>query len=197
MTTTFTNETEDLDLMQALTGRSTDALEQLHRRYRPILKSIVYQVVHDDAESEDVLQDVFLQVWERAKNYSAQKGKVVNWLATLARRRAIDRLRQKGAYRRATDRFEEACETGSHEAVGDSFAHHDAEKNDLMAFLRTHLDALPEQQHRAIEMAYLENRSQREISALTGTPLGTVKTRIELGMKKLAKSVGSVREAVI
>src|SRR5690606_20124616 len=99
-------QTEDRALIEGIIDRKPEALADLHARYRGILRSIVLQVIHDQAEAEDVLQEVLLQVWERAESYSAHKGKLVSWLCTLARRRAIDRLRQQSAYRRATDRFE-------------------------------------------------------------------------------------------
>ncbi len=67
------------------------------------------QVLHDETEADDVLQEVLLQVWNRAESYSARKGKLISWLCTLARRRAIDRLRQHSAYQRATDRYEVSC----------------------------------------------------------------------------------------
>ena len=107
MEMTLDNDTwlEDQRLMDGVLRRLPDALERLHKRYRVVLKSIIMQVLHDETESDDVLQEVFLQVWDRAHSYSSRKGKLMSWLCTLARRRAIDRLRQQSAYRRATDRY--------------------------------------------------------------------------------------------
>ena len=104
MEMTLDNDTwlEDQRLMDGVLRRLPDALERLHKRYRVVLKSIIMQVLHDETESDDVLQEVFLQVWDRAHSYSSRKGKLMSWLCTLARRRAIDRLRQQSAYRRAT-----------------------------------------------------------------------------------------------
>ena len=111
MEMTLENESvlEDRQLMKDILRRVPDALDRLHKRYRAVLKSIIMQVLHDEAEADDVLQEVFLQVWDRAPSYSSGKGKLVSWLCTLARRRAIDRLRQQSAYRRATDRYEVSC----------------------------------------------------------------------------------------
>lgn len=159
-----------------------------------MLKSIVMQVLHDDADAEDVLQEIFLQVWDRAASYSAGKGKVVSWLCTLARRRAIDRLRQHSAYRRATDRYEVSCNHPDKELGEIHTVEREAYHDDLRGLLETHLTALPPHQEQAVRMAFLENRSQREISALTNTPLGTVKTRIELGIKKLTNAFEGLRE---
>ena len=99
----------DQELMNGVLGRVPGALDRLHKRYRVVLKSIIMQVLHDETEADDVLQEVFLQVWDRASSYSSRKGRLMSWLCTLARRRAIDRLRQQSAYRRATDRYEISC----------------------------------------------------------------------------------------
>jgi RNA polymerase sigma-70 factor (ECF subfamily) len=133
------------------------------------------QVLHDETEADDVLQEVFLQVWNRAPSYSSGKGKLMSWLCTLARRRAIDRLRQHAAYRRATDRYEVSCK---HLEKGEQEFHsveREAFRDDLRSLLRHHLDALPPNQQEVIHLAFFQEKSQREISALTKIPLGTVK----------------------
>ena len=187
---------EDQQLMNGILRRLPEALERLHKRYRVLLKSIIMQVLHDETEAEDVLQEVFLQVWDRAPSYSSRKGKLMSWLCTLARRRAIDRLRQHSAYRRATDRYEVSC---NHPNKGTDESHtveREAFRDELRSLLDQQLDALPPNQREVIRMAFLEEKSQREISALTQTPLGTVKTRIELGIKKLSHAFGGLREKV-
>lgn len=199
METTLDNNIvwEDQQLMDGLLSRLPEALERLHRRYRAVLKSIIMQVLHDETEADDVLQEVLLQVWNRAESYSARKGKLISWLCTLARRRAIDRLRQHSAYQRATDRYEISCNHPDKEFDQTHVVERDACRDDLRELLCQHLQALPPQQQQVIRLAYFENRSQREISALTDTPLGTVKTRIELGIKKLSHSIGGMREKVM
>jgi RNA polymerase sigma-70 factor, ECF subfamily len=199
MEMTLENESvlEDQQLMKDILRRVPDALDRLHKRYRAVLKSIIMQVLHDEAEADDVLQEVFLQVWDRAPSYSSGKGKLVSWLCTLARRRAIDRLRQQGAYRRATDRYEVSCNL-SKKGVNESQAvERDAFREDLRSLLRQHFVALPANQQEVIRLAFFEEKSQREISAFTQTPLGTVKTRIELGIKKLSHTLGGLREKVV
>lgn len=188
---------EDGELMEGLIRRVPEALERLHRRYRVVLRSIVMQVLHDEAETDDVLQEIFLQVWNRAASYSPRKGKLVSWLCTLARRRAIDRLRQHSAYRRATDRYEVSCNHQDKEMSERHTVERDACLDDLRELLQRHLHALPPHQEEAIRMAFLENRSQREISNLTHTPLGTVKTRIELGIKKLTHAFEGMRKEML
>jgi RNA polymerase sigma-70 factor, ECF subfamily len=187
---------EDQQLMNGVLRRLPDALERLYKRYKVALKSIIMQVLHDETEADDVLQEVFLQVWDRAPNYSSRKGKLMSWLCTLARRRAIDRLRQQSAYRRATDRYEVSC---AHFGKGNSQSRtveSEAFRDDLRSLLYQHLVALPPTQQEVIRLAFFEEKSQREISALTRTPLGTVKTRIELGIKKLSHALGGLRDKV-
>jgi RNA polymerase sigma factor (sigma-70 family) len=99
----------DQHLMNGILERQPAALDHLYTRYGGMLKSIIMQVLHDDSEADDVLQEVLVQVWDRATTYSSSKGKLMSWLSTLARRRAIDRLRQHSAYRRVTDRYEISC----------------------------------------------------------------------------------------
>lgn len=188
---------EDRQLMEELVQQDPRALERLHQRYRAVLKSIIMQVLHDDADAEDVLQDVFIQVWERATSYSAEKGKLLSWLATLARRRAIDRVRQHSAYRRATDRYEIACNHPDKDVGESHTVERAAHRDELKEIMERHLCLLPPPQRQAIHMTFFEGKSQREISSLTGTPLGTVKTRIELGIKKLHLSIGSLREQIM
>jgi RNA polymerase sigma-70 factor, ECF subfamily len=187
---------EDQQLMNGILRRLPEALERLYKRYRVVLKSIIMQVLHDETEADDVLQEVFLQVWNRAPSYSSGKGKLMSWLCTLARRRAIDRLRQHSAYRRATDRYEVSC---NHSDKGIDESHtveREAFRDDLRSLLDQQLNTLPPNQQQVIRLAFLEEKSQREISALTQTPLGTVKTRIELGIKKLSHAFGGLREKV-
>lgn len=172
-------------------------MEELYRRYATLLKSVIMRVLHDESEADEILQDVFCQVWEHVDHYSATKGKLSSWLCTLARRRAIDRLRQRSAYRRATKRYEI-----SYRHLGNCFERlHTVERqvfnNDLGFLLRQHLAALPAQQRDVIRMAFFEQKSQREISKPTNIPLGTVKTRIELGLRKLSKRLVEKRSQVL
>jgi len=103
----------DRHIMNGVLRRLPESLEQVYKRYGTVLKSIIMQVLHNEAEAEDVLQEVFLQVWDRAPSYCSEKGTLVAWLCTIARRRAIDRLRQQNAYLHATDRCEVSCQSSN------------------------------------------------------------------------------------
>src|ERR1044072_3892045 len=80
----------DLELMQAIQAEDPEALSQLYDRYNGILKALILRVVHNEAEAEDLLQEIFMEIWNQAKNFPSQKGKPLGWMVTLARRRAID-----------------------------------------------------------------------------------------------------------
>lgn len=185
----------DEALMQAITEREQLALSELCVRYGKMLKAVVAHVVHEDAEADDVLQEIFLQIWKEAANYSPRAGKPLGWVVTLARRRAIDRLRRRQAYGRAKDRFEEQIEQQADVWVRNGI---DAEliRSDLRRFLERQMESLPTSQREAIELSFFKGLSQREIASRTNTPLGTVKTRLELGMRKLTSCVRPLRRKV-
>ena len=96
----------DLDLMRRIQMEEPDALALLYDRYNGILKALILRVIHNEAEADDLLQEIFMEIWNQARNFSAQKGKPLGWMVTLARRRAIDGLRKKQAYSRAGERLQ-------------------------------------------------------------------------------------------
>ncbi|HEX8295422.1 MAG TPA: sigma-70 family RNA polymerase sigma factor [Chthoniobacteraceae bacterium] len=188
---------EDEALMGSLVEQKPEALRQLYTRYRSVLRGVVMRVVHDEADADDVLQDVFLQLWTRADSYSPSKGKPLGWLITLARRRAIDRLRQRSAYRRATDRFEVESRHPKKEASENHTVERAAFHDDLRQLLNKLIARLPTAQREVVEKAFFEGMSQREIAARMQLPLGTVKTRIELGLRKLSAVVVASRQKIL
>src|SRR5678815_4215875 len=100
----------DFELMKGIQAGEADALSQLYDRYNGILKALILRVIHNEAEADDLLQEIFMEIWNQAKNFSSQKGKPLGWIVTLARRRAIDGLRKKQAYVRAEERLQEETE---------------------------------------------------------------------------------------
>ena len=175
----------DEDLMAAIQQRDARALETLMQRYRRLLKSAIMRTVNDDAGAEDVVQECFLELWKQADHYSPTKGRPLAWLMTLGKRRAIDHLRRSMAYCRAKDRMEVSIQQ-SDTFTQDSSA--DCEQADIGRVLGEHLTLLPDAQKEVIELAFLKGMSQREVAQATHTPLGTVKTRMELGLKKLRQT---------
>ncbi len=184
-------------LMEAIAkDKSEVALEQLHARHKAVLRGVIARVIYNDADVDDTLQDVFIQVWNRADTYSPEKGKVAGWLIVLARRRALDRLRQSYAYGKACDRFEingkaETATTFNH------YSSDKAEGSDLQDLFVNLMSKLPPAQEQMLRMAYFEGKSQRQIAATLSLPLGTVKTRVELGMKKLSKAVLPLKGKIV
>jgi RNA polymerase sigma-70 factor (ECF subfamily) len=183
----------DLELMTAIQAEDPDALSMLYDRYNGILKALILRVIHNDAEADDLLQEIFMEIWNQAKNFSAQKGKPLGWMVTLARRRAIDGLRKKQAYARAEERLQNETEQQP-----DAWVHNvtEAEINlgDTRQLIRQVIDALPPPQQQAVELAFFRGMSQREIAANTNTPLGTVKTRLELGLKKIYDGLKELKD---
>ena len=96
--------------MHGIQQEDPEALSKLYDRYNGIIKALILRVVHNEAEADDLLQEIFMELWNQAKNFSAQKGKPLGWMVTLARRRAIDGLRKKQAYMRAGERLQNETE---------------------------------------------------------------------------------------
>lgn len=178
----FTDEA----LMMMIKAQGHEALDLLHDRYAKLLTSVSMQVLHDSADAEDLIQDVFIEIWERAANYDPNKGRPLSWIATLTRRRSIDRLRKRETYCRVEERF--AVEAEIRE---DSWTHvhEDLMQSERHTHLTRALAALPDAQRSAIRFAYHEQMTQREIAAHTGIPLGTIKMRLKLALRKLASSL--------
>ena len=178
--------------MLAIQAEDPDALSQLYDRYNGILKAFILRVVHNESEADDLLQEVFMEIWKQARNFSAQKGKPLGWMVTLARRRAIDGLRKRQAYARAEERLQAEIEQQPSAWV-QNVTEQDIRSGDTRALMAKVISSLPEAQQQAIELAFFQGMSQREIAANTNTPLGTVKTRLELGLKKIYEALKELK----
>jgi RNA polymerase sigma-70 factor (ECF subfamily) len=186
-------EPTDLELMEGIQREDPEALSKLYDRYGGIIKALVLRVVHNEPEADDLLQEIFMELWNQAKAFSPQKGKPLGWMVTLARRRAIDGLRKKQAYLRAGERFQI-----EREQQPDAWVHNATEEeinsSDTRVLIRKVINGLPPAQQRAIDLAFFRGMSQREIAAHTNTPLGTVKTRLELGLKKIYDGLKELKD---
>jgi RNA polymerase sigma-70 factor, ECF subfamily len=171
-------------LMGQIKDRDESALAELHRRHAPLLRSVVSRVMNNEADIDDLIQEIFVELWNRADSYSEQKGKALGWIVTLARRRAIDRLRKKQAYQRAEERLHLEPMSWIHHGPDE-----DAGTTDLSGIFKKLLTQLPEAQRQALHLSYYCGMSQREIAAQTGIPLGTIKTRLELALRKVRNAV--------
>src|ERR1041385_7089899 len=186
-------EPPDLELMQGIQNEDPDALSKLYDRYNGILKALILRVIHNESEADDLLQEIFMEIWNQAKNFSSHKGKPLGWMVTLARRRAIDGLRKKQAYARAEERLQSETEQQP-----EAWVHNATEEeimlSDTRVLIRKVISSLPPAQQQAIDLAFFRGMSQREIAAKTNTPLGTVKTRLELGLKKIYDGLKDLRD---
>jgi len=182
----------DAELMEAVGRRESDAIQEIYKRYESTLRSVIQSVLHDEGETDDTLNDVFLQLWDQSDRYDAAKG-LHGFLVTMARRRALDRLRRRLAYRRATDRFEieakamYANETRTHDLPPNS---------DLLDLLHRIIDTLPILQQEVVNLTFFEGLSQREIAASKSIALGTVKTRLQLAHKKLFNQLAPLQAMI-
>jgi RNA polymerase sigma-70 factor (ECF subfamily) len=189
------SEASDESLMKAITHRRSSALNELYSRYGGRLKSMIGTVVHEEGEADDVLQDIMIQIWRDARKYSPKAGRPLGWIVTMTRRRAIDRVRRRQAYARAKERYSDTLDgrfpIKSLKPSSEEVAH-----NDMRTFLNQHLQRLPPLQREAVTMSFFKGMSHREIAQATNTPLGTVKTRLELGLQKLTQAVGPLRNKI-
>ena len=178
-------ELPDVELLHAVARGDEAALARLYDAYRVILFGLLVRILNSREEAEDILQDVFIQVWRRAKDFDEKRGRPFTWLVTLARSRAIDRLRQLSARQRLADG---AAREQTHE-VSDALT--DTVKVAQQQVVRRALSELPEEQKRTLVLAYFDGLTQSEIAAKLNAPLGTIKTRMRSGMIKLRALLGS------
>ncbi|PYS41944.1 MAG: hypothetical protein DMG14_05555 [Acidobacteria bacterium] len=175
-------EHEDRELIQRMASKDANALDAFYTRYNRVAFSLVLRIVGKREDAEDVLTDVFWQVWQQSPRYDASRGKPVAWLLTIARTRAIDRLRSSGRHEIQIDNLDQQKDPSLTAAVPDPFV-----LTDTRAAVQDALQSLPEQQRIALEMAYFQGMSHAEIAIALGQPLGTVKDRIRTGMMHLRK----------
>ena len=183
----------DVDLMLGIQSGDADALSQLYDRYNGIMRALILRIIHNETETDDLLQEVFMEIWNQAKNFSAEKGKPLGWMVTLTRRRAIDALRKKQAYARAEERLQAEPERQPLAWV-ENATEKDIEAGDTRVLMAKVINSLPEAQQQVIELAFFRGMSQREIAFHTNIPLGTVKTRLELGLKKIYDGLKELRD---
>ena len=174
----------DEDLMSGLVERDVGALETLYDRYSTFVFSVALRVLSDRGLAEDIVQEVFLQLWRRPTSYDAAHGRFISWLASVARNRSIDELRRRSRRMRIEEPGEDVAEAiASDDRTSDPAR--EAELGEERAAVRAAMQALPPEQRRVLQLAYFGGLTQVEIARHTESPLGTVKTRMRLGMQKL------------
>ncbi len=173
----------DEQLMRRIQHGEEAALAAIHRRHHRLLRMVISRMIYNDHDVDDLVQETLMEIWRHAASYCVDKGNARSWIVTLARRRTIDRIRRMSAYGRAQDRFRQesttVCESlnlGADEVAAQS------ERGDALSRMLTNL---PQAQQEVVQLAFFNGLSQRQIAAQTGIPLGTIKTRLELGLRKL------------
>lgn len=172
-------------LLSAMARGEKAALGRLYDLLAKPLYSLAYRVLNDSAEAQDIVQDVFLQLWNKAAVYETNRGSVFAWAATLTRNRAIDRLRMRK--RRAEIIAESAAEI--HEVAPSSSGADNLWLQEQAGAVRTALTTLAPEQKAAIELAFFTGLTQQEIAAQLNEPLGTIKARIRRGLLKLREAL--------
>lgn len=177
---------DDFRLMDAIAARDAAALSALYDRHAPGVMGVCLRILRDRAEAEEVAGDVFIEIWNRAERFDPTRGHPVAYLLSLARSRAIDRLRSR--VRR--DRIFSAPEDVDARSAADPF------QDSSIAQMRVHLEralaGLQPGQREALELAYFDGMSHSEVAAQLGEPLGTVKTRIRQGLLRLRERLAAV-----
>jgi RNA polymerase sigma-70 factor (ECF subfamily) len=171
----------DEPLIGRVQAKDQTAMGAIFDRYAAMVYSVALRVLKDPGQAEDVMQEIFLQVWNRPDRFTQGRGSLGAWLAVIARNRSIDLLRQ----RRPTEPCEDVVlESGTNLAS-------EVERNTMMTKVRGVLRNLPQEQQKSLELAFFQGLTHAEIAERTGDPLGTVKTRIRAGLAALRKGVGA------
>lgn len=174
------SEPAELELLQRIQQGDEEALLVLHRRYAGLVYSVAYRVLNEQMAAEEVTQDTFLRLWHRADTFDPARGEFVPWLVTIARRQAIDTLR-----RQQRDPLRDPLLLDDNPDAWENALPADDTQSTARHLLLDAAAALPDEQRQTIEMAYFWDMSHSQIAARLGLPLGTVKTRLRLGMEKL------------
>jgi RNA polymerase sigma-70 factor (ECF subfamily) len=169
---------DDAESLTRIGRRDENAMEDIFRRYSGPVYSVALRVLHDTGQAEDVLQEVFLQLWRNPTAFDQDRGSLGAWLMVVARNRAIDLVRR----RKPSDSVDDVVLASSINVADE------AERNVMMEKVHRALAELPSEQRKSLELAYFEGLSHTEIASRTGDPLGTVKTRIRQALITLRKA---------
>lgn len=183
---------DDLSLVAGMARGDESAASRLYDRHSAVMYGLALRMVRETADAEEVVLDAFAQAWRDAGRYDTTRGTVVGWLTTIARTRALDLIRARGRRTKMTDTASTQLDAPA--AMGEGFRSADAlvDEADRAAAVTSALNGLPEAQRRAIELAFFEGLTHPEVAERLREPLGTVKTRIRLGMQKLRDILADV-----
>lgn len=183
----------DDELMASLIAGDISALEVLYDRYSTLVFSVSLRVLYDRQLAEDVTQEVFLRLWRRPQSFDPNRGRLLSWLMSVTRNRAIDERRRLARRVRAEDPADDPL-PDLRESDGRDDPQLALALAELRWKVREAMRCLPPAQRQVIELGYFGGLSQVEIAERTGLPLGTVKTRVRLAMSKLRKELREFQE---
>lgn len=172
----------DADVLQAVATQDHEALLTLYDRYGGVAYGLAYHILQESGMAEEAVQDAYLRVWQRAATFDPTRGRVRPWLLTIVHHCAIDLVRRHGGTASAVVSFDELRDR---HAASDTWA--EVADREEQERVRTAVASLPDVQRRAIELAFFEGLTHREIALRDGLPLGTVKGRLRLGLRRLAQ----------
>lgn len=168
-------------LLQRAAGGDLQAVSELYDEIAAPLFSVAVRILGDAADAEEIIQDVFVQIWEKAGTFDAALGSAFHWILSITRHRCIDRLRSRARRSRLVEEFQSNMVTGQPANVENT----SSLDSDDTGVLRAALNNLPEEQRQAIELAFFGGKTHQEIAEVLNQPLGTIKARIRRGMLKL------------
>lgn len=188
----FSPGNTDVDLVAAMARREEHAAATLYDRHSAVMFGLALRMVGESADAEDVVLDAFSQAWRDAARYDTTRGTVAGWLTTIVRTRALDMIRARGRRARMMDTA--GAQTDEPVAMGTGFLQPDrrVDESDRVTAVAAALDILPLAQRRAIELAFFDGLTHNEVADRLREPLGTIKTRIRLGMQKLRDVLADV-----
>jgi RNA polymerase sigma-70 factor (ECF subfamily) len=179
----------DADVMRRIRSGDRSAVDDLYERFRRPAFSLARRILGDDVLAEDVLQEVFLSVWRDPSAYERARGSVASWLLAVVHHTAVDAVRREESQRRRQTLAEEEMTLTAPIATRD--VEDEAWSRVVAQQVRTAMAVLSATQREVLTLAYYGGYTQREVAALTGTPLGTVKTRMLAGMRRLREELGT------
>lgn len=184
----------DERLLEQIHAGRRSALGELHRRFAPLLQGLAFRLLRDTSDAEETLQDVFLYAWRRAADYDRQRSSVSSWLVVITRSRCLDRLRRR---QRRTNLHTQVEREESSSTITRPEGFSQVLEQERANRLRQAISHLPPAQRQVLEFAYFKGWTQKEVAEKIGVPLGTVKTRTFLAMKKLRQELaGELRHLV-
>jgi RNA polymerase sigma-70 factor (ECF subfamily) len=180
----------DLELIQQIRQRDRQAFDLFYDRYAQIIFSLCVRILKDTGEAEDVLQEIFVQIWREAERFDAARASVKTWLFTIARSRSLDRYRSR---KTAHQRFEDAAA----EDLQQISSKEDLQSTSVVQqYVATAMQQLTKEQRAVLELCYYRGFTQEEISNLLGEPLGTIKSRIRAALIRLRSAFAGERSNV-